>query len=64
MSDCTIDGCDLPHCRKCGHHFDPACVGGSNVCDQCQIDAAAAECEQIVRAFGGNSEEAAKAMGW
>ncbi len=61
---CKIDGCELPHCCRCGHHYDPACAGGRDVCDGCQIDVAAAECEQIVKAFGGNIDEAAKWMGW
>lgn len=61
---CNVEGCELHHCRKCGGHYDPACAEGRDVCDECQINAAASECEQITKNFGGNYEEAAKFMGW
>ena len=60
MSKCTSDDCDLRHCKKCGeHNYEPG-----DVCDACQIEAAASEAEQITKNFGGNYEEAAKFMGW
>ena len=62
---CTIEGCELPHCRKCGGHYDSACSEGRpDICDQCQIEEAADECAAVTKAFGGNYEEAAEFMGW
>jgi hypothetical protein len=61
---CQIEDYDLPHCKRCGHHFDPACSGGSEVCDGCQVDSASNEAEAVTKAFGGNYEAAALYMGW
>lgn len=60
---CQVEGCEGPHCSKCGHHYDPACVPG-NVCDSCLMDRGRQEMEAVTQAFGGNHEEAAKYMGW
>jgi hypothetical protein len=59
---CRIEGCELGHCRRCDRHFCPEIGGG--VCDACLIDQASAETAAVTRAFGGNSEAAAQAMGW
>lgn len=61
---CKCDDCEMPHCKQCGHHYDPYCAYGSNVCDECQINNAAEECENVTKAFNGNYEEAAQIMGW
>ncbi len=61
---CRVEDCELPHCKRCGHHYDPACSEGRDVCDACQIGAAAAEAETVTKAFGGNYEAAAKFLGW
>lgn len=61
---CQCEGCDCPHCKQCGRHYDPACSEGRNVCDACQIGQASQEAEAITEAFGGNYEEAARFMGW
>jgi hypothetical protein len=61
---CQFEGCDVPHCRRCGHHYSEWYGETGNICDACLIERGAAETEAIVAAFGGNSEEAAKAMGW
>jgi len=53
---CPVEGCDCPHCRKCGHHYD----GVGEICPSCQVDRARSEMEAITKAFGGNSEAAAK----
>lgn len=60
---CKVDDCDQPHCRKCGHHYDPAC-GENGVCDGCIVDRASAEAQAITKAYGGNYEAAAADMGW
>ncbi len=60
---CKVEGCEGPHCRKCGHHYDPAC-GENGVCDACIIGQASSEAEAITKVFGGNYEEAARHMGW
>lgn len=60
MAKCKSDDCDLRHCRECGgHNFEPG-----DTCDECQINAASSEAEQITKNFGGNYEEAAKFYGW
>ena len=64
MAQCKDDSCDIPHCSKCGSHYDPHAAGGSRVCDGCQIEAAMAEAEAATKAFGGNYEEAARVLGW
>lgn len=61
---CKSDGCEMAHCKRCGHHYDPYSAYGSSICDACQINDAAEECEQITQAFDGNYEEAARQMGW
>jgi hypothetical protein len=60
---CDIEGCDGPHCRKCGHHYDPAC-GRDGVCDGCLVERARSEMEAVSAAFGGDHEAAARHMGW
>jgi len=60
---CKSDDCELPHCKKCGHHYEPEC-GRNGVCDHCIIYGAVAEAETITKAYGGNYEAAAAAMGW
>ena len=62
--ECNVEGCELHHCKRCGGHYDPYAAYGSSICDECQINAAAEECERVIEAFGGNSEEAARVMGW
>lgn len=58
---CRFEGCELEHCRRCGGHHDGAY---GRTCDACLIRQAEAETAAVVRAFGGNSEAAAQAMGW
>jgi hypothetical protein len=58
---CQVEGCDQPHCCKCGCHYDSH---GSDTCDACQSDRAVAECEAQVAAFGGNYEAAGAYFGW
>ena len=61
---CREEGCDQPHCKRCGRHYDPACSEQPGICDECIIMGAAAEAEAATRAFGGNYEEAARQLGW
>jgi len=57
---CKFEECELRHCRQCGgHNFEPG-----DTCDACQIENAADATERIVQGFGGNSEAAARFMGW
>lgn len=60
---CQVEGCEGPHCRKCGHHYDPAC-GQNGICDACQIERGRQEREARVKDFQGNTEELYKFMGW
>ena len=46
---CHWEGCDQPHCSRCGHHYDPQEAEGRNVCAHCQIQAASDECEAVTR---------------
>jgi hypothetical protein len=59
---CRSDGCEMAHCRKCGRHYEP--MDNTGECDECQINAAISETEQITKNFGGNYEEAARFYGW
>jgi hypothetical protein len=61
---CRMEGCDAPHCRKCGHHYDPACSEGKDICDGCQIGMASADAEHATELHGGNYEEAARVENW
>jgi hypothetical protein len=58
---CRTDDCDCNHCHGCGCHTEN---GERSLCDDCQINGAARECESVTKAFGGNYEEAARFMGW
>lgn len=60
---CKVEDCEMPHCKKCGHHYDPEC-GQRGVCDHCLIMGAAHEAEAITQAYDGNYEAAAADMGW
>ena len=54
---CQNDECEQPHCKECGHHYDPACgVGG--VCDSCLIERRMCQAQAEAAAFGDNYEEA------
>jgi len=61
---CQVEGCELPHCTRCGHHYDPACTDRSGVCDGCVIEMAGSAAQAQAEAFGGNYEEAARYWGW
>lgn len=62
--DCKVDGCELSHCRKCGCHYDLYCAEGRDECDGCQIEEVMDRTEAQVKAFGGDSEAAAKFFDW
>lgn len=55
---CRHEDCELLHCRRCGSHYE------AMECEACAVERAFSETEAVVKAFGGNAEEAAKAMGW
>jgi hypothetical protein len=57
---CDVDGCDQPHCRECGRHYD----GIGATCAGCDVERARDEMAEVSAAFGGNHEEAARFMGW
>lgn len=62
---CTTEGCDCPHCKRCGRHYEPCCeTAARGQCDSCIIGNASDEMETLTDAFDGNYEEAIKAMGW
>ena len=55
---CLSDGCEMPHCSRCGHHYDAYVAGGSGVCDACQIQDGADAAQAEAAAFGGDYEKA------
>ena len=59
-----MEGCDCPHCRKCGGHYEPGPDTPNGVCDACILGQVQAETEAQVRDFDGNSEAAAAYWGW
>ena len=64
--ECNVEGCDQPHCRKCGRHYEPCKeterAGGT--CDRCLIYGYSEEARIATEACGGNSEEAARLNDW
>jgi len=61
---CQIEDCEMPHCSKCGCHYDLYAAYGKKVCDDCQIEEAKDESRAVTKAFNGNYEEANNFMGW
>jgi len=59
-----MEGCEMPHCKRCGRHYDLEYAEGKSICDACQIADYSHECEMITKGFDGNYESAALFMGW
>ena len=55
---CLVEDCEMGHCSRCGHHWDPYVTEGGNVCDACIIADGAAQAEAEAAAFGGDYEMA------
>jgi hypothetical protein len=39
MPRCNAEGCETPHCRRCGQHYEPCpeTERAGGVCDDCLI---------------------------